>query len=173
MIAMLIHPGRFTINLQSQGNRQTQSQRVRERQASCLLFVFSAFSNAQQPSIMVFLLLEAAAWCLSKEADFQSITWASNGLKTCAEMQVTLHNFSAFSAVNNSWKKVSSFSQSLPGVCERFERAIEWFFHTCLNPPRTDAQTHSRTHTVTLSAVITIRWKKQHRYVALFHLGFS
>lgn len=47
---------------------------------------------------------------------FQSITWASNWLKTRAEMQVVLHT----STVNKSRKKVFSFSQSLTGVSEHF-----------------------------------------------------
>ncbi len=97
----------WTIHNQSseprqQTDRESDREGERERAASSLLFVFSAFSEALWPSIMLFLL-EAAAWCLSKEVDFQSITWASNWLRTCAEMQVTLHTFSTFSTVNNGW----------------------------------------------------------------------
>lgn len=119
MIATFIRPGWFTINLQSQGNRQTESKRGID--ASCLLFLsFLFFQTHYYHHPSCFSLWEAAAWCLSKEVDFQSITCASNWLRTCAEMQVTFHIFWTFSTVNNSWKKVSSFSKSLPGVWKPF-----------------------------------------------------
>lgn len=105
-------------NQSSEPRQQTESGREREWLLVCVLS-FSFFqTHYDHPSC--FFLLEAAAWCLSKEVDFQSITWASNWLRTCAEMQVTPHSFSTFSTVNNSWKKVSSFSQSLPGVWKPF-----------------------------------------------------
>lgn len=54
------------------------------RNASCLCYVFSCFSNATPSSIMA-PLWRAAAWCLSKEGNFQSFTCTLKWLRPCAE----------------------------------------------------------------------------------------
>lgn len=87
---------------------------------SCLLH-----SQRQSDHPSRFFLLKAATWCLSKKVDFQSTTWASNWLKTCAQVPVAVHISAAFSTVNNSRGKVFTFSQSLAGVSELFQSQMD------------------------------------------------
>lgn len=80
MIATFIRPGRFTINLQSQGNRQTESQRGID--ASCLLFCLSCFfPDALPPSIMLFSL-RSCRMMFIKESRFSKhylhLQWIEN-----------------------------------------------------------------------------------------------
>lgn len=79
-----------TIHNQSSKPRQQADKELERKKSSLFAFCLCLFfKKTLWPSIVLFLS-DAATWCLPKEVDFQSITGASNWLRTCAEMQVTL-----------------------------------------------------------------------------------
>lgn len=147
MIATLICPGWFTINLQSQGNRQTESQRERERERG-FLFAFCLFCFFKD----IMTIHHAFAFRCCRMMFIKGSRFSKHylSLKLIENMcRNASHSPSTFSAVNNHRKKVSSFSQSLTGVWKPFESKpsdVFFFFYTSLNLlAYTYTETHSQT----------------------------
>lgn len=124
------HMSRTIPNQSSKPRQQADKELERKRSILFAFCLFFFFLKILWPSITLFLL-DAAAWCLSKEVDFQSVTWASNWLRTCAEMQVTLppHFQLSITAERRSRHSAVHWQVSESPLTAR--RAIS--FYTCLN----------------------------------------
>lgn len=129
MIATLRRPGRFPINLRSRGGGQTASKTRLE--ASHLLFrpLYFLQKHLKHPSFLFFSPLSVSEKLprdvYQKEVDFQSITCASNWLRTRVEMRDASLSANYRQASGRPYRADECKSALFLAVCFTFGRKVQ------------------------------------------------